>query len=278
LLPEKYRFSRGVILIGGLTALTLITLTRWILIKSRFVEDNLQANQSLQTIIVGSSEEFDHVKNLFTHAGLEERIIGRVAVSYEKTDAIGRLDELEVLIKSSQVKEVIFCKGYLSYKTIISLVQQIPHTVSVRFFSIRTESIVGSDSKNTLGEFISAHPGFSITDGYQKRMKRMIDVFVAGLLLITFPVQMIVSRINWVRRAIDVLLLRRTWVSYVHHNDHTLPALLPGVLSVTGNPTSVALPLTEEAISKLDYLYAKNYDWKQDLRIIIKGYKRFKTV
>ncbi|GEO09545.1 hypothetical protein SAE01_20410 [Segetibacter aerophilus] len=278
LLPEKYRFSRGVILVGGLTALILITFTRWVLIKTRFVEDDFEANQSLQTIIVGSSEEYDRLKSLFAHAGLEERVIGRVAVGEEKVDAIGTLDELEILIKNSQVKEVIFCQGYLSFKTIISLVQQIPHTVSVRFYSVKTESIVGSDSKNTLGEIISAHPSFSITEGYQRRMRRIIDVFVAVLLVITFPVQFIVSRIDWVRRAVDVLLVKKTWVSYVHHNDHTLPTLPPGVLSVTGNPISAAAPLTEEAISKLDYLYAKNYDWKQDLRIIIKGYKRFKTV
>jgi GT2 family glycosyltransferase len=250
LLPEKYRFSRGVILIGSFVALLLITFIRWLLIKTKFVEENVEASKSLQTIIVGSSDEFDHVKELFIHAGLEERIIGRVAAGDDRIEALGTPDELEVLIKSSQVKEVIFCNGNLTYKTIISLIQQIPETISVRFYSTRTESIVGSDSKNTLGEFISARPGFSITEGYQKRMKRIIDLFVAFLLLITFPVQIALLRIGWIRCAVDVLLLKRTWVSYLNRDDHTLPALLPGVLSITGNPSSVAAPLTKEAISK----------------------------
>ncbi|MCW3081095.1 glycosyltransferase family 2 protein [Segetibacter sp.] len=274
LLPEKYRFSRGVILIGGFIALLLITFVRWILIKTRFVEDDIEDNKLLQTIIVGSNEEFSHVKELFTHAGWQERIIGRVAVNGDRRDALGTIDELVELIGSSQVREIIFCEGYLTYKAIISLIQKVPNGISVRFYSAKTDSIVGSDSKNRLGEYVSAHPNFAIKDEYQKRMKRIVDVFVATLLLITFPIQIVLLRYNWSKNAIAVLLGKKTWVGYLNHQD-TLPSLIPGTLSVTGNPAFLQPHLTKDAISKLDYLYAKNYDWKQDITIILGAYKKF---
>ena len=273
LLPEKYRFSRGVILFGGIAAMLLITFIRWILIKTRFVEDTNEDKRPPQTVIVGSNEEYDQVKKIFRHTGAEDRIIGRIAINGKKMDALGTLDSLEALVKSMQLREIIFCRGELAYKTIIDLIQTLPKHIAIRFYSKRAVSIVGSDSKNSAGEYISSSVNFFINDVYQKRMKRMVDISVAVLLLATFPLHLILIGYKSFFNALQVLAGTKTWVSY-GCNHTQLPALAEGILSVTGYPTANPSPLTHDAIAKLNYLYAKDYDWKEDVRIIIRNYRQ----
>ena len=59
LLPEQYRFSRGIILFGALLAFVLISILRWILVQTNVLSSNQYKNDKPNTFIAGSAEEYE---------------------------------------------------------------------------------------------------------------------------------------------------------------------------------------------------------------------------
>jgi len=103
-------------------------------------------------IIAGTDEEYEEVKALLAKAGSEKRITGRVAIDEKKYTDTG--SALNAAAQSGKITAIIFCQGKLSYSYIIDKIQNLPKKLSIRFHAKGTESIVGSDSKNTSGEFV----------------------------------------------------------------------------------------------------------------------------
>lgn len=105
-----------------------------------------------QIVIAGTDEEYEEVKALLAKAGSEKRITGRVAIDEKKYTDTG--SALNAAAQSGKITAIIFCQGKLSYSYIIDKIQNLPKKLSIRFHAKGTESIVGSDSKNTSGEFV----------------------------------------------------------------------------------------------------------------------------
>ena len=100
LLPERFRFSRAIVLFGALLAFILIGLVRWILIQTKVLQ-KVNAEENPHTLIVGSENEYQNSKKIMQQAGLHERIIGRIAVDKKETGVIGylgRLSELKIAV------------------------------------------------------------------------------------------------------------------------------------------------------------------------------------
>jgi lipopolysaccharide/colanic/teichoic acid biosynthesis glycosyltransferase len=104
-------------------------------------------------------------------------------------------------------------------------------------------------------------------------MKRLLDISVSLFILFTFPVHILLIKPKSLRNAATVLTGRKTWISYCHPKNW-LPDLQPGILTTTGSPVKFPHPSSRETANLIDHWYAKNYDWTQDLKIIIKNYKR----
>jgi hypothetical protein len=270
--PEKYRFSRGVILFGGITALAFMIAFRWVLLKWKVVEHDDEVNRHQQTLIVGTPAEFAAVQKLMHRIGLHKRIMGRVAPGGDKEGAIFQLSQLPDVLDNIRVREVIFCEGYLSFASIINLLQQLPHGINVRFHSHGTQSIVGSDSKDSSGEAV-AIDSFELNQPYQRRVKRLVDLALAFSILITFPIHLVLCGGRIIYNATLVLLGKKTWVSYSNHTA-LLPQLRPGVLATDGHAVNHTSPLKNESLLKIDEWYARNYHWLQDVKLVAKHYKR----
>jgi hypothetical protein len=272
LLPEKYRFSRGVILFGGMTACMLITGFRWLLVKWKIVEDNDENNGKEKALIVGSPEEYKKVFELLTHSGRSEKVLGRIAPGDHKEEALATVSELLTVTETAPVSEIVFCEGQLTFAAIIKLIQQLPSDIRVRIHSRKSGSIVGSDSKDTSGESLSIDGHFNLAHPYQARMKRIVDVCVALFILITFPVQLIIHKASIVKQAILVLSAKKTWIGY-NRNHNTLPFLPPAVLSSAGQKNKTSEPDDKTAFN-IDMLYAKEYDWRHDVKVIIRNFAK----
>ncbi len=106
-------------------------------------------------IIVGTEEEYKEVKALLAKAGLEERITGRIVIDEKKENSLETNGDLNALVHTRKITEIIFCQGKLPYSRIMDKIQNLPKKVSIRFHAKGTESIVGSDSKETTGKVIS---------------------------------------------------------------------------------------------------------------------------
>ena len=273
LLPEKYRFSRGVVLFSGITATLLIVLFRWLLILWKVIDDTDEASKHQQTLVVGTQAEFANVKRLLTRIGLQNRIMGRIAANGNREDAIATIGQLPSLLESFTLREIIFCEGYLSFKAIIDLIQQLPPHINSRFHAQYSQSIVGSDSKDTSGEFVAVDGSFELSLPYQRRRKRMVDLAVSLAILITFPIHFIINGLSIIRNALLVISGKKTWIGY-SQSSNVLPRLRKGVLATNGFPVNDLSPLKKESLEKIDEWYARNYHWLQDVKMVARHYKK----
>lgn len=108
-----------------------------------------------QIAIVGTQEEFNEAKNLMKSSDAQVNIKGRIAVSEDINNSLGRIPDLPRIIRKNGINEIVFCQGFVGYKSIIKMIQNMPVGVSARFYGQGTSSIVGSDSKNSMGEFVA---------------------------------------------------------------------------------------------------------------------------
>ncbi len=273
LLPENYRFSRGVVVSGGIISGLMVTLMRWVFIKLGWIKDDY--DKFKQTIVVGTQADYVQVLQLMQKADIDERLLGRVSVNNGEENIVGNISNLNNLIKTVGINEIIFCEGTLSFTEIIEQIIKLHKlNISFRFHSKKSHCIVGSDSKTSTGETLTAEGQYALSNPYQQRMKRMLDVWVSLIILITFPLQFLFinNAGNAIRNAWLNILGKRTWVGYSSFQN-TLPLIPSGVLTPSGYPNNGKFDVSIAVLKKTDVLYAREYDWMQDLKIIFSNYK-----
>ena len=275
LLPEQYRFSRGIILFGAILAFILISCLRWILIRGGVISSGNEKKDHANTLVVGSSEEYKKVLQLMDDAGMKEKILGRIAVNETDTEAIGYWSRLDSLHHSVPFNEIIICEGSISFKDIIERLQQVKDKVKIKIHAADSESIVGSDSKDTAGESLSKENGYRLANPYNRRLKRLVDVCIALAGLISFPIQLFVVRkpVSFLGNCIAVLFGRKTWIGY-SVPENNLPPLRKAVIACNGIPVSIKQELPKESLQMVDYWYARDYEPATDLKFVWKLYRR----
>jgi lipopolysaccharide/colanic/teichoic acid biosynthesis glycosyltransferase len=198
--------------------------------------------------------------------------MGRIAVNENKKDAIAALEQLPEITGTIQVREIIFCAGYLSYQGIIQHLQHLPSHIKARFHAANTSSIVGSDSKEEKGEYLGVEGTFELNDPMQKRRKRIVDLTISFTILLTIPVHLLVFGEGILSNTFGVIFGKNTWIGY-SESSLKLPGLRPGILTTNGVPISRSAQFTKESQHKIDEWYARNYHWLHDIKLVIKNYK-----
>ncbi len=277
LLSEHYRFSRAIIVLGSLLSFVLIALLRWGLVKAGVLNSQRERNEELNTVIVGSSAEYENALHVMKEAGYAERVIGRAAISDNDTTGMTNWKDLKQFYKSIPFREVIFCIGELSFKQIITVIPQLPRNVRIKFHADHSQSIVGSDSKDTTGEALSIENGFKLSDPYYRRMKRLIDIAISLLALISFPIHLFLVKkpFHFFENCFLVLFAKKTWVGYTI-GEKPFPPLRKGVLDCNGVPLSTPNELPEDSLKMMNYWYAHDHEAINDLRLLWRSYKQLR--
>ena len=275
LLPEQYRFSRGIILFGALLAFFLIGILRWILIRANVLSSNKEKEEHLTTIIVASPKEYEEVQLLLKQAGIHQRVLGRIALNEKDTTGISNWKNLPQLSSSLPFREIIFCQGTLSFADIISGLQQLPAGIVTKIHAQGSSGIVGSNSKDTSGEAVSKENGFKLSDPYNRRLKRLIDIATSFLGLITFPVQLFIVKkpLAFLGNCFSVLFGGKTWIGYAAAAKN-LPSIRQAVIACNGVPHTVKQQLPEESLHMMDYWYARDYEPSADLKLLWRMYPK----
>jgi GT2 family glycosyltransferase len=275
LLPERFRFSRAIVLFGAIIAFVLISIVRWLLIRNGFLHENDDKDENPHTLIVGSETEYLSSKELMQEAGLHEKILGRVAIIEGDIGGIGYWKRLNMLRPAVNFKEVIFCEGSLSFKDIIEAVQTLPQNIRVKFHAANSQSIVGSDSKDTSGEAVSKENGYQISHSYNRRMKRLIDFSASSFFIISFPFHFLFVKkpFAFFVNCFKVIFAKRTWIGYTV-NGKPLPPLRKAIIGCNGVPVNTIQQLPAESLRMVDYWYARDYEPIQDLRLLWKNYQK----
>lgn len=272
LLPEVIRFSRGVVLYGCLTGSVCVLLFRQFLLMRSDKFFGQESAASGSTVIVGNEKEYDEVLLILENALIDKKILGRISPKRNEVDAICAFMDISEITRQIPVKEIIFSAGEISLTEIVAETIALSET-GIRFLYHMSESnsIVGSDTLAAGAKTITSFIDYRITHPYQQRMKRLVDLVLSLLLLITFPLHLIIHKngLHLLQNAWKVFMGKQTWIGYGSLSND-LPLIKSAVIPHISNRVGFA----ESLLEKADKLYAKEYDWWSDLIRVFGNYQR----
>lgn len=274
LLPESLRFSRGILVFGITMAFIVMSALRWLFMQWSLLSRVEEEDGYRQTIIVASENDFITVTDIMQKAGMPERVLGRVDNSLTSSSkALGSIHQINHLLKMYPVKEIIFCEDGLSFKDIINQVQQLPAGIRNKFHASGSSSIMGSDSKDISGKYVTASIKYTISNPVNRRNKNLLDVVVSLIFLLSFPIHLLLQKkpVQFLVNVFHVLFRKKTWVGYATESEK-LPAIKKGILTSTTLPKTVN-DLPTESLYLSDEWYATSYSAATDVKKIIRGYK-----
>jgi GT2 family glycosyltransferase len=279
LLPEGYRFSRALILLGAAWALASLLSTRILFSLARIKSMRLDSGNAQRIAIVGSVDECKRVKGLLNQTSANTGFVGFVSANNDEINDsgfLGRFGQLHDIVTIYSIDEVIFCAKDLPAQQIIDRMAQLGDSkkVSYKIAPPESMSIIGSNSIDTAGDLYVIDIN-SVSKPVNKRNKRVIDVCISLVILPLFPVLMwfMKSPMGFVGNIFTVLFGVKSWVGYASTKDGNihLPKIKQGVL----NPSDI-LPQeqrTDVICGRLNLLYAKDYQVGNDLTIIRKAFR-----
>lgn len=274
-LEMSYRSSRALILLGTAWALTATVGLRLLLHFLRFGNFRLDRQFVPRLVIVGSKAESKRVQDVLQQIGVQKNFIGTVAPAREaNSDPFYlsnqyQLDEVKEVYK---VDEIIFCSKDVPAERIMYWMSRLGPRIAYKTVPEESLSIIGSHSRNSVGELYTVDIYFAIDQPANRRNKRLLDLSLSMLFFILSPILWLLRRRSVTKifpRVWNILLGKQTWVGYATSPAATpLPDLKPGLFSPKdGLP---AFPLNTQTIQRLNFWYAKDYHPTTDLEIIWK--------
>ena len=277
LLPEAYRFSRALILLGSAWAGISVIISRNMLRLTGFKSFQWGDRQSKRFLIIGSEEECKRVHEMLHQTEIKSGFVGFIH-SEKPQDAdelyVGESHQLKEAIDIYQIDELIFCSKDLSAQEIIKRMSTLgDHNLDFKIAPEESRYVIGSNSINLKGEYYGVALN-SINKPENQRNKRMFDIISAVTLLLGFPVLLVMGGKpkGLSKNIFSVLMGHKTWVSYDQSTDIIhLPKQKEGVLSPISHLKSKPSIMT---ISKLNLLYAKEYKMRNDLNFLLRNLNR----
>jgi O-antigen biosynthesis protein len=279
LLPNSARFSRAVILIGALTISLSTILTRLALHFLVAKEFLLGARKPKRIAIVGNVNENRRVEDLLLQTGIPSQTIGYINPNDSGSDEfyIGTIDQIDEIIRINKIEELIFCSSDVSSQTIIKTMLSLTNIdIEYKIAPPKSVSIIGSNSIDTAGDLYEVNVN-TITREKNKRNKRLFDILFSIALLFSFPITLwfIENKHGLFKNILSVFFNRFSWVGYHKVNTETflsLPVIKKGVLKTT--ELLNLQPSNQEAIDRINLLYARDYQVKKDLELTLKSFSK----
>lgn len=273
---EAYRFSRALIVLGSISAISITYFNRLLIYFLGHRKFSLSLGSELKTIIVGNRDEVQRVQDLLVKSKSRTEYIGFVGVNDEASGDdhyLGNVNQLADIVALFNVEEIIFCSKDLPAASIIEWMGIIGKP-DVMFKIVPEESlfIIGSNSKNAPGDFYTIEFNLSLSKPFEQQKKRMFDICFAILMIPFIPLMMVFvkNRTGFFSNWFKVLTGDLTWVGYAKtENNKLLPGLKQGVLSpLDKNQGKFINDITAQ---KLNFLYAKDYSIEKDFIILMKS-------
>ncbi len=273
LLPEVYRFSRAIILLSSLFSMVVLVFLR-LLLRALFPRVFAVSENQRKTIIVGNINDVDRVKRIMDINGVNFEFQGAIypdnLTQEYGDDFIGGISSIERVIENMNIDEVIFCLGEIGMSDVVEKMRDIGHKVKVKIVPVEETTIIGSSGRDSRGEFYNMDLLFKLDRKSVRFRKYLFDFILAIILLLTYPVLFVFNKRIKFNQLIDVLLLRRTWVSYILNDDNLgqLPEIKKGVFSLSFQDDISNIP--NKDIHSMNLLYARDYTVLIDMDYLFK--------
>ncbi len=278
LLPKASQFSRIIILLGAAWASVYYGLSRFLLHLSKPESYRLGPATNRRFIIIGFPDEAQRVADLLTQTLNSPTLIGVVhpEKNQKQEGFIGHIGQLKEITEIYRIDELVFCARDLSAQQIIGQMSVIENKrLDFKIAPPESLYIIGSNSIETSGDLYVLDIN-SIRKPKNQRNKRMLDGVVALILLLLLPVSIwpVNRKGGFIRNIFQVLIGKKSWIGYGKITASTnprLPRIKPGVLSPLHALRQKEQP--NEVIHKLNVVYAKDYQVRNDVKMIWKGFR-----
>ncbi len=272
LLPETVRFSRGITVLSALTGTLGIIFLRFILQRLGIKSLETENQRNKDAIIVGLQQEESEIKNLLQQAHISKNIVGNVSPFETKEHyQLSGIKELPQISSLYRVGEIIYAHKTLTFKQIIESMLACGSTLNYKLHSIGTDSIIGSNNKNTAGDLYSTELVYNISTPYNRRNKRVLDIIISLFFLLALPllIWFVKDAKNYFKHCMLILEGDKTFVGY---DDNQFPPCKPFVFTTYTSPDNYFVQ--PDNMEHLNWLYAKNYNVYTDLRIIFENWRK----
>jgi len=278
LLSENFRFSRALIFIGALWAFISLISVRYLFNYFKIKNFIISSIRKKKVVIVGNTDEALRVSSLLNLTEIKPHIIGFVSPQKQlpSTNYIGNIEQLNEVVKINKIEEIIFCAKDISSRMIIKYMLKLSdNNIDYKIASPDSVSVIGSNSINSAGDLYTVNFN-AISKEINKRNKRLLDVFVSIIFILTSPIFIfIVDNIKiFYKNCFNILFGVYSWVGYYsksENNNVNLPKIKKGILTPLDVLKNKNIP-AEEA-ERMNMIYAKDYKLINDILIIYKGIK-----
>jgi O-antigen biosynthesis protein len=277
LLPEYYRFSRALILIGSIYAWLVYMITRLIYSKAGIRRFRLGGPKAGARIgIVGSGEEFSRVKELLQKTRVKAEFIGHISPEPDDLagqEVIGNFRQVNEAIEVHRLGEIIFCARDISSSQIIDkMIALVTKGIEFKIAPPESLSIIGSSSIDTAGELYVIDVN-NVGKPENRRNKRLVDFLSALVILLFSPVLVWFQHRpgNFFSNIFRVMAGLYSWVGYGKVIRKDLPSLKPSVFSPAD---MLANGPSEEKVNRALLAYSKDYKVENDLGILWKHWNK----
>lgn len=263
LLPEEWRFSRGMLA----SAQLLFYMFTWMNRKALVGLDVLEAEKEklpYEALVAGTKPELERVGALIAANGKNTQLLGSFS---PETEADFQL------YATIPYGEVICCFGEIPLESFLQKLENFPKGVRILYSASGSESIVGSESANEAGEAYSTELSTRLATPRERRNKRLTDVLISSYLLLSWPLlAFIIPRpLGLLRNIFRVLSGARTWIGYAGSGKE-LPRIPPGILTTTSRPSVHNKAMNEAILEALDKHYSLEYSFTRDIALTRKGF------
>ena len=276
LLPSYLRFSRALILFGGILALSLTLTFRFFVNKLGIPIFKLYPDTK-KTLIIADHIEYQRLKKIIPDLVQMRKIAGFVhpGRDSEENDSLGPYNQLPDIIRINKVDEIIFSAKVISSEEIIQNMMKLSR-LNIDFKIAHPEglSIIGSHSIDSKGEIFEISLN-AVNKKKNLRKKRVLDLAISFIFLIFLPISLftVKKRGGFIVNIFYVISGRKSWVGYDLQTDSKSmeqDSLQQGVLT----PASLYPHSTVQEIKRINLSYTKDYRLSKDLEIIVKKWKQ----
>lgn len=276
-LPEHLRFSRGMIIAGAAVNTLLLLMSRATTHLIRYGNFRLGEPPLKRILIAGNTQECARTHQLLHQLQLGNQVIGFATTDQQESAhpfTLGDIQQLDKLVDTYQINELIFCAQDIKHAEIIRLMEQLSGKTDFKIVQPESDAIIGSNSRDTAGDIYTLDTQFAIAQPENIRSKRTLDILVAILGIISAPLAMwwVDNKAGFIGNCIRVLGAKKTWVGYLEaQTQNQLPKLRQGVLHPLAG--SDIQRLNPHICARVNFMYARDYRTGVDVRLIWKHFR-----
>lgn len=279
LLSEDFRFSRAIIVFGGLSTLAVTTLIRIILHYFPGSSFKLASTIPKRIAIIATPEEYQRLTELLQQTDADVEITCNVLPKNHNTKSTEHFapnySQLRNVIEVFKINEIIFSGTDNSVVEIIQIMSDFQdRNLAFKTVPKHQEFIIGSNSIKTTDEIYKLLNKSNINTNKNKRNKRIFDILASLLFLLLAPlfIWLQQNKFQFLKNLTGVLIGTYTFVGYL---DSSLQPILPKIKKGIVSPLSSVKNTTD---NEINFQYAKGYNYFKDLKAVIGQFNQLSRI